>query len=252
MKQTNAEHRIHSIWILILILPIFFVSVNIFFLMQGLYWNIFIVIKKAYIFNTIIMPIILALVGLLGVIVWRKQREDKWLFRASVLCFIWALFCITSRIYATHIEPYILNIKTIKIITPKIDRPLRILHISDIQSDFVGRYEERAFAEMRALNPDLIIHTGDLLQPLPPATTESELPKIAALFRTLHPPLGLYNVYGDVDGEIFGKSQEELGGLKTLNSEEVIIPFGNTRLRLFGLTSNESRRNPREAVDKWF
>ena len=89
---------------------------------------------------------------------------------------------------------------------------------------------------MRELRPDLVLDTGDLLQPHPPATYQSELPKLAALFRSLQPPLGIYGVHGDVDGPLYGKNAKALGGLHVLADTETSFSYRGTHIRLLGLT----------------
>jgi predicted MPP superfamily phosphohydrolase len=158
-----------------------------------------------------------------------------------------------ARILLTHIEPHRLKLKTVTIQTEKVSRPFRIVHVSDIQSASVDRYEQQAFARIRDLSPDLVVFTGDLLQPIAPATFESELPKLAALFRTLHPPCGVWGVYGDVDGQLRRIPPADLGGLRLLEDSSLAIDTGFDNIHLLGLSKAESRaglefRNP---VRQW-
>ncbi|MBN2381729.1 metallophosphoesterase [bacterium] len=103
------------------------------------------------------------------------------------------------RLYATHVEPNQLKTREIAVETNKVSQPLRILHISDIQSAQVGSFEHRVFDRIAQLNPELIVFTGDLLQPQAPATIDTELPKIVSLMQTLQPPQGIVGVYGNID-----------------------------------------------------
>jgi predicted MPP superfamily phosphohydrolase len=103
------------------------------------------------------------------------------------------------RVYATHIEPNNLQLREVVIQSEKIERPFTLLHLSDIQSGGIGRYETKVFQKIRALDPDLILHTGDLLQPRGGLTRKGELPKLAALFETINPPLGMFTVEGESD-----------------------------------------------------
>lgn len=49
----------------------------------------------------------------------------------------------------------------------KAPREIRIAHISDIQTARIGAHEREAFEEIRRLQPDMVVFTGDYLQPLP-------------------------------------------------------------------------------------
>jgi len=230
-----------------------FACVNILLLVRAARGNIFRVIFVAYAFNTLVMPAVLLVAGGLGLSVWRRLGLSKQFAGVAIVYLAGAFCCVTARAYATHFEPRLLKVRRIAIRTPKVQQPVRILHISDIQSDAVGSHEERAFAIMRGLAPDLVVHTGDLLQPLPPATFGSELPKALSLFRTLHPPMGVYSAYGDVDGALLRVPQERLDGLRMLHDEPATVNEAGARLSIFGLSCGQSRggASVRDLVAKW-
>ena len=230
-----------------------FACVNTLLLMRAARGNIFRAISVAYAFNTLVMPGVFLVAGGIGLAVWRKLGLSKQFAGVAIVWLAGAFCCMTARVYATHLEPRLLKVRRAVIRTRKVQRPIRILHISDIQSDAVGTYEERAFATMRDLAPDLVAHTGDLLQPLPPATFDSELPKLMSLFRTLKPRMGVYSVYGDVDGDLHRVPKGELGGLQMLQCEPAVVNEAGVRLRIFGLSCGRSRGGPsvRELVASW-
>lgn len=79
---------------------------------------------------------------------------------------------------------------------------LRIVHLSDIQTNTIGSHERRAFREAANLRPDLIVLTGDHLQAGP---GYEDLRQARDDFKRLlsdfpMPPLGIYAVKGDVEG----------------------------------------------------
>ncbi len=211
-------------------------------------------IRAAYNFNTLLIPCLFILWAVIRLGQWRWHRGNWQALRAAVICIVIAALALGLRLYATHIEPYRLVVREVSIESEKVSRPLRILHITDIQSAGVGSYERKAFARMRELKPDLIVHTGDLLQLLPPATFESELPKIAALFRTLTPRLGVYGVIGDVDRITEGIPTQDLGGLKILSDEEAVVECDGTRVRILGISRQASGGNANGTTDikNWF
>ncbi|MCX7016434.1 MAG: metallophosphoesterase [Candidatus Sumerlaeota bacterium] len=239
-------------WTLLALQPALFVVMN------NIYWiewrgghDVFDVIRQAYAFETLGFPLSLAAAGGLGMAVWRQERERRWLFRASLACLVGAFLCFGAHIYATYVEPQLLFVRHVEIATPKVERPVRILHFADFQVDRVGPYERRAVAKMRSLAPDLILFTGDLAQPLAPATFESVLPKLAALLETLEPPLGKFAVYGDIDGPLRKKMDGHTGGFRWLNDEEASIPLDGGRLRLLGLSLGDSAVGARRQVKDW-
>lgn len=226
---------------------VLFALVNLGLVLRGLLWPSFDIIRTTYNFNTIVAPGMFLAAALLGIFVWRKRRSNLSLLRTSITYFCIGIALICVRIYATHIEPYHLVLREVSFKSSEVTQPLRILHISDIQSDRVGRYEQETFRWMRDLHPDIIIHTGDLLQPLPPVSYESEWPKIMELFRELHPALGIYGVYGDVDGPLRSMPGNLQGELRFLENAEASVAWRDTKIRLFGLSNNSSRR-PEEAA----
>ena len=103
-------------------------------------------------------------------------------------------------VYATFIEPKNIRVEEIEILSEKVADEVKILHISDIQSISVGRYEQKVFRLIQQLNPDIILHTGDLVQIYHDhQKRERELQKLAALFRQIKPKYGIYHVVGDTD-----------------------------------------------------
>lgn len=208
--------------------------------------NFFRSVAGLYAALTIWLPALLAFVAL--VLLARRRRGP------AVALLIVAAVLGGLRLWATHIEPYQLRVVRVTIPSARVDRPIRILHISDIQSPAIGRYEEKAFAMMRELKPDLVLNTGDNLQPLPPATREAETPKLEALFATLRPQLGTWGVLGNLEGrhrDTYGPTP--FGGMVTLVTSDAVVRQGRTTLRIHGLDLRESNAGTltRGEVEGW-
>lgn len=242
-----------------------FASAPIVFLLYNaalLYWyrqshSIFLFIRLNYSFNTQAMPLYLAFCGAVGFFcAWRLRADPTApkLRRWSTMTFIAAALLAGARLWATGIEPSLLQVRRVTISTPKLSAPLRILHISDIQSEAVGAYEERAFATMRGLKPDLVVFTGDLMQPIPPATIRSELPKMEKLLATLNPRLGMFAVGGDVDNRILLDLKNGLGGMTLLDNKAIQLDTGDGRLNLYGMDCLESHGSGdfHPGINDWF
>jgi predicted MPP superfamily phosphohydrolase len=198
-------------------------------------------VKTGYFLGTVGLPFLLALGGGWAVFHWYHRGRDRRLAFVSIGLLGGALFCASVGFYATHVEPHHLMIRRVTIGTPKVTAPLRILHMSDIQSARVEGYEARVFEQARALNPDLVLMTGDMLHPIAPATFQSEWPKLRDLIQTLSPPGGVWGILGSTDGWMAELPPEEHVGLNllSLQSGQVDLPQG--RIHLFGLPLNESR-----------
>lgn len=214
-------------------------------------------IRVNYNFNTQAMPAYLAFCGAVGFFrAWRRRTDllAPKLKRWSAISIVTAMLLASARLWATEIEPSLLQVRRVTIPTPKLTAPLRILHITDIQSPGVGGYEERAFAIMRGLNADLVIFSGDLLQPLDPATFKSEVPKIDKLLRTLTPRLGVIAVGGDVDPPIRLDLKKGLGGMRLLEDKSIQLDTGEGRLNIYGINALESHGDGdfHPEINEWF
>ncbi|HQO37013.1 MAG TPA: metallophosphoesterase [bacterium] len=209
-------------------------------------------VGRVYNFNTLVIPVILLCTGILILLIGRKKTLSVGTKRCALGMIALAVLLSAVHLYATHIEPHRLVLRTITLQTPKLGRPLTLLHISDIQSAHVGEYEESVFAQIRELNPDLIVHTGDLLQPVPASTWDSEYPKIKALFNTLSPSLGLFTVLGNTDVDQMDYFANGVGNMRVLQSEDIVIPWGDHRLHLYGMTLDQSWSTNPQPIREWF
>ena len=119
-----------------------FLLVDLGLVLLGLLRPSFSIIRTTYNFNTIVAPGMFLAAALLGGVVWYKRRNGSSLLWASTTCFCVGIALVCVRIYATHIEPHRLVLREVSFKSSKVVQPLRILHISDIQSDQIGPYEQ--------------------------------------------------------------------------------------------------------------
>jgi predicted MPP superfamily phosphohydrolase len=159
----------------------------------------------------------------------------------------WFLFLAIDllglRVYMTNIEPVRLEVREVQVYTPKLSQPVRIIHLSDIQAGAITQHEQDLFDLIRELKPDMIINTGDYLQVVPPATFESEFPKLISLFRSVKPRLGSYGVFGDTDLNFYRIPLDALKPLEILSSRSRKIETGGGIISLHGLSLYESKKS---------
>jgi len=227
---------------------------NYFFIQAGMLKPNFGLIHQAYNFNLWQLPLALLVVAALFAglgLTWVSSRKPFYCFAAIYLFLAVDLFAL--RYYVTYVEPERLVLRQIRIETPKLQRPLRILHISDIQAGSIGDYETGIFARIAELEPDLILNTGDYLQEVPPATFASEWPKLVELFRSYVPQYGIYGVFGDTELELYRVPQEALGPLQLLSSRTAVIDTGAGVLSLHGLSLYQSNQAEwaERSVEPW-
>lgn len=167
-----------------------------------------------------------------------------------------SLVLLSVFVYATFIEPNNLRIEEIEILSEKVADEVKILHISDIQSISVGRYEQKVFRLIQQLNPDIILFTGDLVQIYHDhQKRERELQNLATLFRQLSPQYGIYNVIGDTDWWLqdLQKKQwfDDLSSVKTLVDDSISVHDRVGQFRILGLSLGKSRRGDKTFIENW-
>lgn len=111
-----------------------------------------------------------------------------------------AILLVAGGAYAYGWEPRWLEQETLTIRSAKIDHPIRIAVVADLQTDQIGQHERRALETVVAAEPDLILLTGDYLQARPERFSNLKK-ELRDLIRDVgfQAPLGTYAVRGDVD-----------------------------------------------------
>jgi predicted MPP superfamily phosphohydrolase len=137
-------------------------------------------------------PLLLAGVAFLF---WRRKPLLALGSAILVLC-----VCLIG-IDAFLIEPRWLELTRVTIPSDKLQVPMRVAVIADLQTDDPGQYEERALGLIMAEQPDLIVLAGDYLQVTEPAEYLRAARTLNALMQQvgLDAPLGIYAVKGNVD-----------------------------------------------------
>jgi uncharacterized protein len=109
-----------------------------------------------------------------------------------------ALVVLAIAVDAFLIEPQALEVTRFSVSSSKLERSLRVVVVSDLQTDHVGDYERRVLEWTMAEKPDLILLPGDYIQG--PA---HEMPRLRELLREVgvSAPLGVHAVGGNVDAE---------------------------------------------------
>lgn len=135
--------------------------------------------------------------------------------KSAFLLGAFLLIAITG-IDAFWIEPHALQVKKLEITTERVTKPIRIVFMSDIETDCPDAYTRRILETMKAQQPDLFLFGGDYIQysrssiikegslfaayrPLLPRSRARDLRKeFNALLKEMnfHAPLGCFAVSG--------------------------------------------------------
>ena len=153
--------------------------------------NLFGLIHLVYLDFVVTLPI----VGLCVLIAGRRSMRS--VRRLGVV----ALLGLPIGIYASFIEPFRLQTETATVRLPA-ERsgaePIRIGVLADIQTDRITDYERRVVERLMAMQPDIIVLTGDFYH----GTAEDwpeQLPLFRDLLNQLSAPGGIYAVEGNCD-----------------------------------------------------
>jgi predicted MPP superfamily phosphohydrolase len=176
---------------------------------------------------------------LLAALLLRGRRRLLFGLAASIVAGIgfWALF----------VEPRRLEIERIEIRSAKLEAPLRVVVVADLQTDAIGEYEKEALALMLAEKGDLILFTGDYVQEKDPAKRLTLRRELNSFLHQLHleAPLGIYAVRGDVEGNDW---QDLFAGLP-IETHEQTARIELPQLTLTALRLGDSRHD-RAAIQR--
>ena len=97
---------------------------------------------------------------LIGIVIVAYRKEQKSL---AAICTVLTICIILIGLYAFLIEPHWLEVSRVTIQSEKLEIPVRVIVIADLQTDHPGDYEKHVFELVAAENPDLILLAGDYL-----------------------------------------------------------------------------------------
>ena len=101
---------------------------------------------------------------------------------------------------ALLIEPTWLEVSHVRLASKKVERPVRIVVLADLQTDVFGAYEKAVFRRVLAEKPDLVLLAGDYLH-ADSETCRRLTPTIRAYLKEIEfsAPVGAFAVRGNID-----------------------------------------------------
>ena len=149
------------------------------------------------------------------------------------------LLGIAEAVYAFVYEPRNLEITHHEIVSDRIETPLRIAVVADLQTDAPGDHERAALQAVREAKPDLVLFVGDVIQHSDVAAYRDAWATLRGIAEPLHldAPLGVYLVEGDSEhphGDAWIPEAEAMGltvwpretTSKRLRDDVVLTGFG--------------------------
>ena len=179
-----------------------------------------------------------------------RRGRRRWALALTLACS--SLLAVYAEAY--HREPTDLRIRRYAVDLSRgaaVRGRFRLLHLSDIQADRIGAYQRRALGLAAQQHADLVVMTGDYVQPRVGSTRDRATADLNQLLRQLpfEAGLGAYAVRGDVDAD--WPRVLEGTSIRPLSGERVSVPLpGGRTLCLVGLTPAMSHgRSTRSLLD---
>lgn len=174
---------------------------------------------------------------------WHRKTSARWYRFTNTLVIIVGLLFIDALV----IEPNWIAVEQVAVSDAKLAEVLSgitVVQISDLHVREVPGIRENSLVDkVNALNPDLILITGDILEKI------DEIQTAKSVLKSLKSRCGIFAVLGNTDYRLwrFGMDRlvGELGkeGVVFLKNENLAVPLPNGKtLRLAGVNDSESKR----------
>lgn len=185
--------------------------------------GLFLTARALWTLATVGLP--LAAVGL----AWAR-RDARWLLVAAA--------ALTLKAEGEVWEPDRLEVQRVSVPVAGLKAAVRVVHLSDLQTDDVRRMHRRAQEASDAFDPDLIVFTGDVLN------HPSLVPEVTAYLRPFRRRHGAFIVGGDVDGVLDWPSFTGASGFELLDGKARTLSVGPNRVALLGLAVDDAWNKP--------
>ncbi len=159
-------------------------------------------------------------------LLWLWRRSEGRMRKALLVSFGLLLLL---KLYAEAVEPRRLEVEELALEDRRIDDEVRIVHLSDLQTDGIGPMHRQVQEAINAFHPHLIVFTGDVLN------HRSLVREVADYLHDLSVPGRSYLIRGDHDAIIAGPPFARASGFRWFDGGNESISVGRTRLRLLGL-----------------
>jgi predicted MPP superfamily phosphohydrolase len=175
-----------------------------------------------------------------ALILWRSRRKTA--VAAAAVSVLIAVVAIDAFL----VEPYWLELSRVRLESEKVERPVRLVVVADLQTDHFGSYEQDALHQVLEQKPDVILLAGDYFQES--EARERELRRQTNEFlRAIEfsAPRGVFAVRGNVDSPGWDEAFEGLP-IETVESTRS-FDLGDLRVTCLGMRDSFDPRLKIEA-----
>lgn len=163
--------------------------------------------------GSVVLPITIVVVAL------RVKRYSLMLLAVPLL---------GIKYYAEVYEPRNLEVSHFTANHAAIQNPVRIAHLSDLQTDGIGSMHLEVRRALLDFKPDMVVFTGDVLN------HPDLIPEVYAWLKSLNSGRD-YFVTGNVDGLLDLSEFEKQTGFKVMDGKQEELQINGQRLGLIGL-----------------
>jgi hypothetical protein len=171
--------------------------------------------------------------------------------RLAIVLTVLLVLTVAVAVDSFFVEPHWLRVTHQEITSAKMEEPLKVAVLADIQTDMPGEYEIEVLRIVREANPDLILLAGDYIQERTPEEYQREGEELNQLFREagLSASLGIYAVRGNVDRTNWSAIFD---GLDVMTFDETeTLDLGPVLLTGLGLSDSRDSALQIEGGDKF-
>ncbi len=236
VKMTRKNSRYSSFFLYLYANVIYLVIGTALLLLIGKilgYFSLFWLISLIFYGNQVFLPAFLLIHA------FKNPKYQKLPSALHSFGIIFSLLTLIVSFYAFFIEPFHFEITSHEVSISQEPLRLKVVHITDIQTDYLGKKEKNLVEKVNALRPDLILITGDYFN-----GGEQSHPRAFRSARYVLKNLeAKYGVYGVSSDSNLPESHFALfEGLEAtwLENQSVEIGTENGKFTLIGL----SRDNP--------
>lgn len=141
-----------------------------------------------------------------------------------------AALLIGAKYYGEVWEPGRLEVERLEVPVAGLSAPVKMVHLSDLQTDSFGPLQESVRAQANAFDPDLVVFTGDVIN------HPSLAGPCADYLAGFKARAGKFFVSGDVDGGYDWRGMLERAGFTFLDGRAMDVRVGPARLGLLGVS----------------
>ncbi|TGL33945.1 metallophosphoesterase [Leptospira koniambonensis] len=150
-------------------------------------------------------------------------------FSKRIIFLFVSIFLVCIKFYSEVWEPNHLDVEHIQIRSEKIISPIKIVHISDLQTDDIRKLHLEVREEANRFQPDLILFTGDVMNHV------SLYPIVTSYLKEFKYNNGFFFVTGDVDHILRYTDFSSQTGSVLWDRKSKVIQIGKNKIGLMGL-----------------